>query len=344
MKAPIPYLREIGYQRCMITPPPAEWAPHKAIWTAWPFAPEEWGDALAQARVDIAAMVRVLHEAGDERVCVLVNGAEAMATARAALGETATLVPAGYGDVWLRDTGPIFTGDGRAVLFRFNGWGGKYVMPGDELVGGLVASQAGADIIRQPFVLEGGGIEMDGEGTLLTTRQCLLNPNRNAGWDAEKAELALIGALGVEKVLWLEEGLANDHTDGHIDNLARFVAPGRVVVQAASGDDDPNADVLEEIALTLAAMKDARGRKLDVVRISSPGLVLNDAGVAMPASHMNFLIANSAVVVPTYNALGEAAVEALAPLFPGRQVIGVPSMGLLAGGGSFHCITQQEPK
>lgn len=328
----------------MITPPPAEWAPHAAIWTAWPFAPEEWGAAMAQARQDIAVMVRALAEAGKERVCVLVNGAEAEDSARAALGSAATLVSARYGDVWLRDTGPIFTGDGRAVSFRFNGWGGKYVMPGDDMVAAFVAGKAGAPLIEQKFVLEGGGIEMDGEGTLVTTRQCLLNPNRNEAWDEEKAELALIGALGIEKVLWLDEGLTNDHTDGHIDNLARFVSPGRVVVQSASGIDDPNADVLEEIALSLAAMKDARGRRLDVVRIPSPGLVRNELGAVVPSSHMNFIIANAAVLVPTYNSYGDEAVRALAPLFPGRDVIGLPSMGLLAGGGSFHCITQQEPK
>jgi agmatine deiminase len=184
---------------------------------------------------------------------------------------------------------------------------------------------------------------MDGEGTLITTRQCLLNPNRNADWDEKKAETALKGALGVEKIIWIDEGLANDHTDGHIDNLARFVAPGRVVCQAAYGGDDPNAEVLDEIARNLSMMVDARGRKLDVVRIPSPGLVEDEDGDAIPASHMNFLIGNSTVVVPIYSDSGDDAVNALGALFPSRRVIGLSSNAILTGGGSFHCITQQEP-
>jgi len=149
--------------------------------------------------------------------------------------------------------------------------------------------------------------------------------------------------LGVEKILWLDEGLANDHTDGHIDNLARFVAPGRVVCQEAYGDDDPNADVLDEIALSLAAMKDAQGRKLEVIRIPSPGLVVDEDEDAVPASHMNFLIGNATVVAPIYSGSGDDAVNALGGLFPGRKIIGLSSHAILTGGGSFHCITQQEP-
>jgi agmatine deiminase len=326
---------------------PAEWSPHKAIWTAWPSAADLWGEDLEPARAEVAAMILALHDGGQGDVMrVLVNGAEALDSAHKALnaksGAAAELFDARFGDIWLRDTGPIFKRDG-AVSFKFNGWGGKYVLAGDDAVSAYVAMRAGVELVRQPFILEGGAIEMDGEGTLLTTRQCLLNPNRNEAWNEEKAELALIGSLGVEKILWLDEGLANDHTDGHIDNLARFVAPGKVVCQSAWGDDDPNADVLDEIALTLAAMTDARGRKLDVIRIPSPGLVVDEDGDAIPASHMNFLIGNSTVVVPIYSGSGDDAVNALAPLFPGRRVVGLSSHAILTGGGSFHCITQQEP-
>ena len=319
---------------------PPEWAPHKAIWTAWPSAADLWGEDLEPAREEVGAMIRALAE-GD-RIRVLVNGDEALASARAALGQSAELIEAQFGDIWLRDTGPIFTTHG-ALGFRFNGWGGKYVLAHDDKVARTIAGAAEAELTRHDFILEGGAIEMDGEGALLTTRQCLLNPNRNDTWTERGAEAALQHALGIEKVLWLDEGLANDHTDGHIDNLARFVAPGRVVCQAPYGADDPNAEVLDEIALSLAAMKDARGRKLDVVRIPSPGLVEDEDGDAVPASHMNFLIGEKTVVVPIYSDSGDDAVNALAPLFPGRRVIGLSSNAILTGGGSFHCITQQEP-
>jgi agmatine deiminase len=310
---------------------PAEWQPHKAIWTAWPSAADLWGEDLDQARVEVAAMVRALADGGaGDKMRVLAHGREAEASAKLAIGQSAEIIPAAFGDIWLRDPGPIFTNDGRALGFKFNGWGGKYILPHDEEVSARVALNAGADFKMHDFILEGGAIEMDGEGTLLTTRQCLLNPNRNPHWTEAGAERELMRALGVEKVLWLDEGLANDHTDGHIDNLARFIAPGRVVCQASFGPDDPNADVLEEIALALAGMTDAHGRKLEVVRIPSPG-------------HMNFLIGNTTVVVPTYSASAQAAVDALKPLFPGRKIIGLPSRAILTGGGSFHCTTQQEP-
>lgn len=327
----------------MTTIPP-EWAPHKAIWTAWPSAADLWGEDLEPARMEVAAMIRALHDGGKgDRVRVLAHGREAEASAKLAVGMSAEIVPGGFGDIWFRDTGPIFTRDGDAVGFRFNGWGGKYQLPHDGEVADQVARAAGVALKRHDFILEGGAIEMDGEGALLTTRQCLLNPNRNEGWNEREAEDNLRRALGVEKVLWLDEGLANDHTDGHIDNLARFVAPGRVVCQSAWGKGDPNADVLEEIALSLAAMTDARGRKLEVVRIPSPGLVVDEDGDAVPASHMNFLIGNSTVVVPIYSGSGDDAVNALAPLFPRRKVVGLSSHAILTGGGSFHCITQQEP-
>ncbi len=323
---------------------PPEWAPHKAIWTAWPSAADLWGEDLEPARAEVGAMIRALHDDGrGDRMRVLANGREAEASAKLALGGAAEIVPARFGDIWLRDTGPIFTSAGGARSFMFNGWGGKYQLPFDEEVSGFVADAAQAKLERFPFILEGGAVEMDGEGALLTTRQCLLNPNRNEKWNEAEATHALQRALKAEKVLWLDEGLANDHTDGHIDNLARFVAPGRVVCQHAWGKKDTNADVLDEIALTLAAMTDAAGRKLEVIRIPSPGLIVDEDEDAIPASHMNFLIGNSVVVVPIYSESGDDAVAALAPLFPNRRVVGLPSHAILTGGGSFHCITQQEP-
>ena len=211
---------------------PPEWAPQKTVWTAWPADYEGWNCDLETPRRDVAALVRALAEGGHVRL--LVNDAEAEASARAAVGGAAEIVPAKYGDIWLRDTGPIFARAGGrpvALCFKTNSWGGKYDLPGDELVAGEIAEAAGVPERRFDFVLEGGAFDHDGEGTILTTRQTLLNPNRN-GWTREQAEAALVIALGAKKVIWIDEGLRNDHTDGHIDNLARFVAPGCVVCQA----------------------------------------------------------------------------------------------------------------
>ena len=328
---------------------PAEWAPQKAIWTAWPADAAEWNGDLAAPRADVAALVSALAAAGN-RVRLLVNGAEAEESARAALGRAAELIPARYGDIWLRDTGPIFAlaPEGRVALrFRTNSWGGKYDLPDDATVGDAMAEAAGVPVRRFDFVLEGGAIDHDGAGTFLTTRQTLLNPNRN-GWTREQAEAALAAAFGARQVIWIDEGLLGDHTDGHIDNIARFVAPGRVVCQAPAGADDPNAAILDAIAARLSESTDASGRKLDVVRIPGVGLYRNALGEVSPASHMNFAIANGVVAVPVYGTPTErAALAALQEVFPGRKVVGIPSRGLLgsgeAGGGSFHCITQQEP-
>jgi agmatine deiminase len=327
---------------------PAEWAPQAAIWTAWPADAGEWNGDLTAPRKDVAALVLALAESNLVRV--LVNGEEAAASALAAVGQAAELVSAKYGDIWLRDTGPIFAhvGNDRVALrFKTNSWGGKYDLPDDLTVGDTVAEMAGTPIRRYDFVLEGGAVDHDGQGTVLATKQTLLNPNRN-GWTAEQAEAALRDAFGTKKVIWVDEGLIGDHTDGHIDNIARFVAPGRVVCQAPSGADDPNAAILDAIAARLREATDSTGRKLDVVTIPGAGLYKNAAGGISPASHMNFTIANGVVVVPVYGTpTQEAALAALQDVFPDRRVIGVSSRGLLgageAGGGSFHCITQQEP-
>jgi agmatine deiminase len=328
---------------------PAEWAEQKAIWTAWPANAEEWNGDLDAPRQDVAALVRALADAGNT-VRLLANGAEAEASARAAVGSAAGIVAARYGDIWLRDTGPIFarTPEGAVALrFSTNSWGGKYDLPDDATVGDDIARLAGTPVRRFDFVLEGGAVDHDGQGTILTTRQTLLNPNRN-GWTREQAEAALHQAFGAKKIIWIDEGLKNDHTDGHIDNIARFVGPGRVVCQAPAGADDPNSGTLDDIARTLEAATDATGHRLEVIRIPGVGSYMNRLGEVSPASHMNFIIGNGVVVVPVYGSpTQEAALAALRDVFPDRKVVGVPSRGLLgcgtAGGGSFHCITQQEP-
>jgi agmatine deiminase len=325
-----------------------EWAPQKAMWTAWPANAGQWNGDLETPRRDVAALVRAL--CGTNRLRLLVNGTEAEKSARAALGDLAELVPARYGDIWLRDTGPIFAraSDGAVALtFKTNSWGGKFDLPDDANVGVDIARLARVPVLSFDFVLEGGAVDRDGEGTILATRQTLLNPNRN-GWSKAQAEAALEEGLGAKTVIWIDEGLKNDHTDGHIDNIARFVGPARVVCQSPSGPDDPNAETLDEIARTLEQATDAHGRKLEVIRVPGPGLYRNALGEIAPASHLNFVIANGMVVMPVYGtSTQDAALEALQAVFPDRIVVGVPSRGLLgagdAGGGSFHCITQQEP-
>ena len=329
--------------------PPAEWAPHAAIWTAWPADEELWLENLAPAQAEVAAMVKALAAPGPDdrpgdKMKVLVRGPTAMLSAEKAIGEYAELIDARYGDIWLRDTGPIFYANDRCALFTFNGWGGKYVLDYDDQVGAFVAIEAGANAARWDRVLEGGALDWDGEGTILTTRECLLNPNRNPLMSEIDIKALLHDALGSRTTIWIDRGLLNDHTDGHVDNIARFLAPGVVACQSPSGVDDPHAARLDEIAMQLENQRDARGRILKVVRIPSPGRVENEDGDVVPASHMNFLIGNATVVVPTYGTpSAQKAVDALKPYFPGRNVVGLPSNHILSGGGSFHCITQQQP-
>jgi agmatine deiminase len=323
---------------------PAEWAPHRAMWLGFPSHAELWEDDLEAAQAEVAGLARALAGPGAERVKLMTGHPDGEAAARAQLGDVAgiEIVPGRFGDIWLRDTGPIFA-DGRAHGFRFNGWGGKYALKHDDTVAAQIAEAAGAPLVANDFILEGGAIDHDGVGTVLTTDQCLLNRNRNPGWTAKAAEAALAMSLGATKVLWLGEGLRNDHTDGHVDNLARFVAPSTVAIPVAWGRGDPNAEAYDDAARRLASMTDANGEKLKVVRIPSPGWIDGDDG-PIPASHMNFLIANRAVIVPIYaKQPGQFAVEVLKQVFPDREVIGLPSTAILTGGGSFHCITQQEP-
>jgi agmatine deiminase len=322
-----------------VLPPrqPPEWAPHQAVWIGFPSHAELWEDDLVPAREEVAAFARAVHADGRGEEVVLVAADEAAAEAAGTLADFARIVTAPFGDIWLRDTGPIVTADGTAHAFGFNWWGGKYHLPGDETLGPRLAAAAGLSLATHEWVLEGGAIDADGEGLLVTTEQCLLNPNRNPGLLRSDIERRLAADLGVRQVLWLGEGLANDHTDGHVDNLARFVGPNRLALPQAAGPDDPNAAVYADAA------ERARAAGVEVVPVPSPGLVERD-GEAVPASYMNFYIGNAAVVVPVYGAANdEAAVAAIGALFPDRQAIGLRADHVLTGGGSFHCISQQLP-
>ncbi|HXV01107.1 MAG TPA: agmatine deiminase family protein [Caulobacteraceae bacterium] len=323
---------------------PAEWSAHKAMWLGFPSHAELWEENLAPAQAEVVAVAKALAGLGGEQVRLMVDGAAAQSAAARLIDgfPNIDIVLGRFGDIWLRDTGPIFLSEGEAAAFKFNGWGGKYILEGDEAVAGQIAD--GASLTAHEFILEGGALDHDGRGTALTTRACLTNPNRNRGWREDDAEQALGQALGVRKVLWLDHGLMNDHTDGHVDNLARFVAPGIVACPAAYGQDDPNAAVYDAAARALGGFTDADGAALEVVRIPSPGRIMSAQHRVVPASHMNFIIANEAVIAPIYDArAGAWAVEALEVLFPRHKVVGLPSRALITGGGSFHCISVHVP-
>jgi agmatine deiminase len=324
----------------MTTPPLPEWAPHAAVWIGFPSAADLWEDDLKPAQAEVAAFAKAVHADGKGEEVWLVTADETASAEARRLAPFAKIIVEPFGDIWLRDTAAIITGSGRdrrAHDFLFNGWGGKYDLPGDDTVGQRLANEAGIACSRSDWILEGGAIDGDGTGTFLTTEQCLLNPNRNPDLGREEIEARLGRDLGATRIIWLGEGLQNDHTDGHVDNLARFVGPNRVAVSEAT-TDDPNASVYADAAEVLL---DA---DLEVVAIPSPGLVERD-GEIIPASYMNFYIGNAAIVVPLYGAANDqAAVEAIQALFPGRVAIGLRADHILTGGGSFHCISQQVPE
>ena len=321
------------------SPPPAEWAPHEAVWIGFPSDPELWLGDLKQAEREVAAFAEAVHANGRGEVVRLVAAHDGAAEAARQLAPFAEVVVEPFGDIWLRDTGPIVMGHGpgrRAQGFGFNGWGGKYELQGDQDIGERLARTAGLAFQRADWILEGGAIDGDGSGTIVTTEQCLLNPNRN-NLTRQETEERLRRDLGIGRVIWLGSGLLNDHTDGHVDNLARFVAPGRVAIPSAA-EHDPNAAAYADAARRIA---DAG---LDVATLPSPGRITSEDGDVIPASYMNFYIGNAAVVVPQYGAPNDGpAVEAIQALFPDRVAIGLRADHILTGGGSFHCISQQVP-
>ncbi len=323
----------------MILPPPPEWARHDAVWIGFPSHPELWLEDLEPAREEVAAFARAVHAGGrGETVILVAADAEAATAAELAAGDSARVVVEPFGDIWLRDTGPILDGAGRAHDFRFNGWGGKYDLEGDSDVGARLARGRKLAVEEHQWILEGGAIDGDGTGLCVTTEQCLLNPNRNPNLGKADMEALLETSLGYHRVLWLGNGLLNDHTDGHVDNLARFVGENRLLIPEAT-DNDPNWRVYQD------ATQRAEAFGVEVVRFPSPGRVLSPEEEIIPASYMNFYIGNAAVVVPVYGQENDAAaIAALEALFPGRQVVGQRADHILTGGGSFHCISQQLPR
>ncbi|UCH29153.1 MAG: agmatine deiminase family protein [Myxococcales bacterium] len=322
---------------------PGEWEHHEACWLAFPYLGEEWPLNLCAAQESIAAVSRAIAGPGDEAVRLLVRNAEVERRARTLLGHTSNveLVRAAYGDCWFRDTGPSLGWDDEGVLaglrFRFNGWGGKYDIPFDDQVGDWLLRRVGARPLLCPLVLEGGALESNGNGTILTTASCVLHENRNPGLTREAFERTLSNLVEVERVVWLERGLRHDHTDGHIDMIARFVSENTVLCMR--GDEaSPDADVLREVE------RELREAGFEVLPLPAPPAMAAPDGAPLPATYCNFYIANAAVIVPTYGVdQDDEAIDTIGAAFPGRQVVGLSAGDLLCGGGAFHCVTQPQP-
>ena len=262
----------------LLGPPPPEWAPHEAVWIGFPSDPELWLSDLIEAEREVAAFAKAVHADGKGEQVWLVAAHEDAAAKASQLAPFATVIVEKFGDIWLRDSGPIVMGSGkqrRAQGFRFNGWGNKYDLEGDQDVGERIAKAASLPYAKADWVLEGGAIDGDGSGTVVTTEQCLLNPNRNPARPTRTSKQRLEHDLGFERVIWLGEGLLNDHTDGHVDNLARFVAPGRVAIPTPA-NDDPNEAIYRDAAKRLKAAK------LDVVTLPSPGRILTRTATSSP--------------------------------------------------------------
>ncbi len=322
---------------------PAEWERHEACWLAFPYLQEEWPGHLREAQRSIAALSCAIAEAGNEPVRLLVQSDEVEERARSLIGESRNVryVTADYGDCWLRDTAPLLghSADGAlgGLCFDFNGWGGKYEIVLDDGVSKWLTNRLGARRFDCPVVLEGGALESNGQGTFLTTASCVLNENRNPRLTPEAFEEALGALVSMERLIWLDRGLEHDHTDGHIDMIARFVAPDTVLCMKAN-PRAPNADVLGSIE------QDLRASGLTVLGLPAPRAVAAPDGAPLPASYCNFYIANEAVIVPIYEIPeDQAALREIANAFPGREVIGLPARDLLCEGGAFHCVTQAQP-
>ena len=325
---------------------PAEFERHAATWLCWPHNAETWPGCLEQAEREFAVLVETLAES--EPVHVLVQDESHAERVAARLNVFAALHQVESDDSWMRDIGPTFVrepdGELLALDWTFNSWGGKYPpWLRDDAVAGRVAELAGVPSLRPGLVLEGGALEVDGEGTLLAVESSLLGAARNPDWTREALERRLGELLGVEQVVWLEASLAGDDTDGHVDNIARFVAPGCVVCACEPDASDPNHTSLADCQERLRAAHDARGRRLELVELPMPPAQHAD-GERLPASYANFYIANRVVLVPEFGAPSDRdALERLTKLFPERRVVGVPARTLLRGLGTLHCLTQQQP-
>jgi len=346
---------------------PAEWEPHRGCWMLWPVRPDNWRRNAQPAQRAFVAVASAI--AAFEPVTVGVRGSHYEA-ARAQLPPRIRVVELSSDDCWMRDVGPTCVrnaaGDVRGVHWRFNAWGGLdgglyRPWDEDERVARKVLEIEGLDRYAAPFINEGGAVHVDGQGTALVTEECLLNANRNPALSRRKIETYLRSYLGVEAVLWLGQGLFNDETDGHVDNLACFVRPAEVCLAWTDDARDPQHAISLDALERLRDARDARGRRLRIHKMPMPGPLRitaaeaagiarhrgtkpRRAGTRLAASYVNFYLPNGGVVVPLLDARKDRrALAILRRLFPQRKVVGVPAREVLLGGGNIHCITQQVP-
>lgn len=326
---------------------PAEWAPHALTWMCWPCRGDAWGSAegLSRAKEATARVARAI--SGFEPVIMAVRP-EDVPEARGVCESFAEPFEVALDDSWARDIGPSFlSGDGRAgVAWQFNAWGDKYEpYAEDRQFAARVLAKREARIFSAPFICEGGAIHVDGDGTLMTTEQCLLNPNRNPRLTREEIESALAAFTGARQILWLPGHFSDEETDGHVDNIACFAAPGRVLLGVPPLKSHPDFEALAAARRQLSEARDAQGRALEIIELVQPHNMRVDwRGRPLAASYVNFYLANGGVVMPAFDDPADAAACAvLADCFPDRKVVQVEVLDIVQGGGGIHCITQQEP-
>jgi len=330
---------------------PAEWEPHEATWLTWPHDAAHWPGKFEPIPPIWARLVKELERGEDVHILIHDDATEAAATAAmdraGVIGRRVRRHRVLNNFSWARDHGPIFVRDGRGrrliTHWRYNAWGEKYAHDLDDAIPAAVARVTGLPAVDVPMVLEGGAIDVNGCGTLLTTEACLLHPNRNPQWRRPRIEQTLRDNLGVSNILWLGEGIAGDDTNGHVDDLARFVGPRTVLAVVEEDAADENYGPLRENLGRLGRMTDQDGRPLEVIEVPLPAPVVWE-GMRLPASYANFYIGNEVVLLTTFNDPNDQkAVDALQRAFPTRRVAAVDARDLIWGLGAFHCVTQQQP-
>ncbi len=333
---------------------PPEWATHAATWMSWPADNDLWFGQLEPVRQEYAGLVRTI--ARYERVELLLRDDESERDARKRLPADPVsgrldivFHRVALDDVWIRDNGPIFVRNDRSELaltnWKFNSWGGKFEWRNDDRVPEYVAGQLGMGHWDLPVVLEGGAVEVNGEGAALVTRSCLLTPSRNPQLSEEDYADLLRSYLGIDRLLWLDGGLENDHTDGHIDTITRFTDARTIVTSVEADVTDANHAVMKGNLRALREMRGGAGQPFRVVELPLPAARLEGEEGRLPPTYANFYIGNGFVVVPQYGDVNDQeALDILTPLFPGREVTGLLSRAIIGGGGSFHCMTQQQPE